>query len=258
VSSIHHLNLGLLETPLGRACCHGLAIVAGDRVALIDTGIGLRDCQEPENRLGRELIEEAGFVLDESKTAIRQLGALGFSPEQVSDIILTHADPDHTGGVADFPEANVHIATEELDAARSGHPRYRSPHFDHGPRWIEHGRDAHAWQGLPARPVTVCGSVQIQLVELFGHTLGHCGVVIPRHEHWLMHAGDAYYLRAELDDPAHPVGALATLRAEDNARRLASLEALRRLHRELGPSLSMTGYHDEEELRRCQTDATGG
>lgn len=245
--SILHLDCGLLETAHGRACCHCLALVEAGRVALVDAGIGLLDCRRPDDRLGRELIDAAGFRFDESRTAIRRLEERGFLPDQVEDVVLTHADPDHTGGLADFPHATVHVSSEERAALAAGEARYQASHFDHAPRWMEHAPTGDSWQGLPARRVTVCGGAQVFLVELFGHTAGHCGVAIPQGNDWLLHAGDAYYLRAELDDPAHPVGELAAIRAHDNTRRLASLDALRRLRADLGPSLRMTGYHDVAE-----------
>ncbi len=245
---ILHLNCGLLKTDLAQACCHCLAIVDGERVALVDTGIGLLDVLQPDDRLGRALIDSAGFRFDERRTALRQLQARGIAAHRVTDIVLTHADPDHTGGLADFPDALVHVAAEERAAVVAGHPRYRLPHFDHGPRWVEHGPSQNEWQGLRARPITVCGGVDILLVELFGHTAGHCGVVLRTSDGWLLHAGDAYYLRVEFDDPQHPVCAMAEAAAIDNARRLESLDQLRRLRDTLGGSLAMIGYHDESEL----------
>lgn len=44
------------------------------------------------------------------------------------------------------------------------------------------------------------------------------------------------------------MGQLAESRAHDNEARLRSLEQLRRLRKELGVRLQMTGYHDVNEL----------
>jgi glyoxylase-like metal-dependent hydrolase (beta-lactamase superfamily II) len=42
---------------------------------------------------------------DERDTLVRRVEALGFSPSDVGAIVLTHADPDHTGGLAELPAA---------------------------------------------------------------------------------------------------------------------------------------------------------
>ncbi len=246
---VHHLNCGIIESPLGRAACHCLAIEHDGRIALVDAGIGLADCRAPDTRLGAELIELAGFRFDESMTALRQLQLMNFDCSQVTDIILTHADPDHAGGLADFPNAKVHIAVEELHALESGTIRYCLKQFEHKPNFAVHSRKGELWQGHPARPFEVCDGLPLFLVELFGHTLGHCGVIIERNDAEIVfHVGDAYYLRAELDDPHHPVSELAQARAENNEQRLASLNVIHDIRAKLGDQITMTGYHDLSEF----------
>ncbi|HVL15236.1 MAG TPA: MBL fold metallo-hydrolase, partial [Gemmata sp.] len=86
------------------------------------------------------------------------------------------------------------------------------------------------------------------LVPLFGHTLGHCGVAARAGDRWLLHAGDAYYLRVELDRDDHPVSALAAQRADDDATRRQSLDHLRRLARDHADRIDLVGYHDFTEF----------
>jgi glyoxylase-like metal-dependent hydrolase (beta-lactamase superfamily II) len=205
------------------------------------------DCRDPDGRVGREAIAAAGFQFREEDTAARQLERLGFRRESVTDVLLTHADPDHAGGLADFPLARVHVSAEEHVALGSGNPRYRPPQFAHGPRWVPHGPSDRRWFGLEARPVELGGG-EVFLVPLFGHTIGHCGVAVRTGGRWLLHAGDAYYLRAELGADDHPVSALAALRADDDPRRVASLEELRRLARDHAGEVVMVGYHDVSEF----------
>lgn len=96
----------------------------------------------------------AGFQFRDQDTAARQVERLVFGPADVTGILPTHGDPDHAGGLADFPHARVHLAAEELDALRSENPRYRPPQFAHGPRWVPHPRSEKRWFGLETRPVT--------------------------------------------------------------------------------------------------------
>jgi hypothetical protein len=65
---------------------------------------------------------------------------------------------------------------------------------------------------------------------------------------WLLHVGDAYYLRVELTDDTHPVSALASARADDNVQRLKTLVELRRLAAVHADEVELFGYHDFTEF----------
>ena len=81
MTELIHLNCGTLRVPnFPTVVCHCLALREGDHAALIDTGIGLQDCKDPDGRLGRELIDAAGFQFNEHDTALRRLEALGIDP----------------------------------------------------------------------------------------------------------------------------------------------------------------------------------
>jgi glyoxylase-like metal-dependent hydrolase (beta-lactamase superfamily II) len=256
---IHHVNMGLLHAPPGpRAACHGLVLAHAGRLALVDTGIGLADVARPLERVGREAIEAAGFQFHAGTTAIRRVEQLGHAASDVQAVVLTHGDPDHVGGLADFPWASVHVGSEEHAALGSADPRYRPPQFAHGPRWVVHGPSSERWFGLEARRVELFDGVDTFLVPLFGHTLGHCGVAVLDGERWLLHVGDAYYLRVELSHDEHPVRALSAARAADDAARRASLEHLRRLQRDHADAVDLVGYHDFGEFPAGALGADAG
>jgi len=249
VSGCVHLNCGWLHAPpLPPACCHCLLYRSDSRVLLVDTGIGLQDIAAPQERIGREAIDAAGFLFIESLTAVRQLERMGIRREQVTDIVLTHCDPDHAGGLSDFPEASVHLAAEEMSNVASGNPRYSPAQFSHEPRWVACESDDSEVFGLPARRVETASGHEVRLVPLFGHTLGHCGVAVKTGDVWMQHAGDAYYLRDELTNPEHPVSQLARMRADDDAARLESLGKLRSLVSSGVEGFRCLGYHDSDEL----------
>lgn len=249
MTRIHHINCGTLLVPgYPTVVCHCLLLDDPNGLALVDTGIGLLDVQNPAERLGRPLIDAAGFQFHAHDTAVRRIEGFELSPGEVGHIVLTHADPDHTGGLADFPAAHVHVSEEELASVSSGHWRYVSTHFAHNPRWQLHGGSTRDWFGLEARPVDLGFTSEVLLIPLFGHTRGHCGVAISQGDRWLLHVGDAYYLRAELTDENHPVSALAAQRADDDPLRRKSLSELRRLFRDHGDQIEMCGYHDIGEL----------
>ena len=228
---VYHVNCGVLHAPPNpRAACHCLLLEDCGRLALIDTGIGLSDVADPVGRIGEPLIDIAGFQFHEQDTAVRQVERLGFRAADVTHVVLTHGDPDHTGGLADFPNATVHVSAEELARLGTGHGRYRrfiSPTGRSGRRI----RLRRALFGLEARSVNFGFGADVLLVPLFGHTLGHCGVAVRLGERWLLHVGDAYYLRVELTTDDHPVSALTAQRADDDQLRRSSLAQLRRLAR---------------------------
>jgi glyoxylase-like metal-dependent hydrolase (beta-lactamase superfamily II) len=246
---VHHLNCGVLHAPpYPQAACHCLLLEESGRFALIDTGIGLLDVLNPRERIGQPLIDLAGFQFRESDTAVRQIEQRGFRAADVKHIVLTHLDPDHTGGLADFPSAQVHVSVEELASFVRGHSRYLPAHFVHEPRWQPVLRASKQWFGLEARPLELEISSEVFLIPLFGHTLGHCGVAIQTSTKWLLHVGDAYYLRAELSQNDHHVAQLAAHRADDDTMRRANLSHLQRLAQDHADEIEMVGYHDFSEF----------
>ncbi len=249
MTKIHHINCGTLIVPgYPTVVCHCLLLEDKNGLALVDTGIGMHDVRSPTDRLGQELIELAGFQFHENDTAVRRIEELGFSVADVKHIVLTHCDPDHTGGLADFPQARVHVANEEWEHAQSGHFRSVSTHFEHGPLWQRYEKPDATWFEFEVRRVDLNFSSEVLLIPLFGHTLGHCGVAIQQDERWLLHVGDAYYLRAELTETDHPVSAFAAQRADDDQARIASLAKLQTLHQNHSDRIDMVGYHDLHEL----------
>lgn len=217
-------------------------------VALIDTGIGMHDINDPDGRIGRGAIDAMGFQFHANTTAIRQLETREVDPTKVGHIVLTHCDSDHVGGLADFPSAQVHLAAEEKRSVDAKHPRYTLSQFSHGPIWQSYEENDCDLFGLPARSVKAMPGVDIRLVPLFGHTEGHCGVAVRNGDMWWLHVGDAYYLRDELTNRAHSIDELASLAAENNDLRVRSLETVRKLTSLHVDHMNWFGYHDVAEL----------
>lgn len=192
---VHHLNCGTMAFGTVDHCLL-VELPAGD-LLLVDTGFGL-DCVRNPELLGwtRHAI---GPALREDETAIRQIRALGHDPRDVRHIVLTHLDYDHTGGLADFPWATVHIHGPEY---RSGirpsvieRIRYRPDQlWAHGVRWQvnEVPADGARWFGFEAVRELPGLPPEILVVPLAGHSRGHVGVAIDTGTRWLLHAGDAF------------------------------------------------------------------
>lgn len=248
--NIYHLNCGLLHAPPNpKASCHCLLLETEKGLVLVDTGIGMKDVQNPEGRINPEVIANAGFQFHEALTAVRQLEKMGFAPDSVRHIVLSHLDNDHTGGISDFPNAVVHVAKEEYEAFRQGSYRYSPRHLEHNPELQLYTDSTETWYGFEARSLVIPGLEDHYLIPLFGHTKGHCGVAVPDGDKWLFYVGDAYYLRAELETSPHPVDALAAMSAEDDTTRRHSLQKIRMLMQAHAQEIEIFGYHDFGEFK---------
>ena len=186
---------------------------------------------------------------------------LGHRPEDVTDIVLTHLDLDHAGGIGDFPGARVHVLADELDAALHPAPRERARYvraqWAHGPRWQRHEVAGEAWCGFGAVGVLEAPADDpVLLVPLRGHTRGHCGVAVPRPGGgWLLHAGDAYFSAGDLASPVTtPPGlrAFQRIMAVDDRQRRDNLERLRELAAASSPEVTVFRAHDPGELAALQ------
>ena len=244
-------RLGLVPP---RLVAHCLLIEGESGLTLVDTGFGTADVADPA-RLGRGFVAALGAALDPAETAYAQVQALGHRPGDVTDIVLTHLDLDHAGGIGDFPGARVHVLADELAAARhrrhaKERGRYVPAQWAHGPRWVEHGTlGGDDWFGF--RSVPLVGE-DVRLVPLRGHTRGHCGVAVRRPSGgWFLHAGDAYFWSGELTrPPTCPAGLrlFQSLVQTDAGARRASQERLRELHARHGHEVTVFSAHDAGEL----------
>lgn len=134
MTEIYHINCVRIVSPLhDNVCGHCLLIKENNKLILIDTGIGYLDTQHPVERIGQQLIDMVGYRFNENITAIRQIENLGLDPKQVTDCVISHMDNDHIGGIADFPQAAVHVGAEEFDSFNSGNPRYLKLPMAHQP-----------------------------------------------------------------------------------------------------------------------------
>jgi glyoxylase-like metal-dependent hydrolase (beta-lactamase superfamily II) len=272
--SVHHINCGTMcpvggrlmddETPgLGPATlvCHCLVIETDHGLVLVDTGFGTRDVLHPYPRLSPLFAGILRPRFDLGETARVQLARRGYHPADVRHIVLTHLDFDHAGGLEDFPRAEVHVMEDELTAARRrpgpvAHGRYRPDQWDEGVRWRTYQPQGESWFGFPC--VRELGGLppEILLVPLVGHTPGHAGVAVHTHDGWLLHAGDAYFFRSEVDPrkPGCPAGlrGYQTLMETDRAARLGNQARLRELVASHADEVRVACAHDATELAMHQ------
>jgi glyoxylase-like metal-dependent hydrolase (beta-lactamase superfamily II) len=244
---------GLLEQ--GLVVCHCLAIETDDGLVLVDTGFGMEDARNP-----RQLGAIFGLMNARPKaetTALKQLESLGFGTADVRRIVATHLDPDHSGGLPDFPQAEVHVLSTELDAALHprlrDRPRYVRAHWEHGPRWVRHEAGGDEWFGFQSVRILPGLDAELLLIPLPGHSLGHTAVALRTGDRWLLHCGDAYFNHGEVQTPPTCPSGLRffqNLNAADNKARKENQERLRELAARHGEEISFVCSHDPHELER--------
>lgn len=239
-------------------CCHCLLIEGKDGLILVDTGLGTADVSTPSRLgLGFNTVVRPRLLMEE--TALHQIRELGLDPRDVRHIVPTHLDLDHAGGLADFPQAEVHVYAKELQAALTRpslheKSRYIPAQWAHGPRWTPHGVDGERWMGFEAIRALPGTDEEVLLVPLVGHTRGHCGVAVRSETGWLLHCGDAYFFRGEMDvdTPECPIGLrfFQSLVQMDGASRVANQLRLRELKQQHGNEVTLFCAHDPVELAR--------
>jgi glyoxylase-like metal-dependent hydrolase (beta-lactamase superfamily II) len=152
----------------------------------------------------------------------------------------------------------VHVLADEREAAlypgdAMERDRYRECHFAHGPDWVTHDAvSEERWFGLDRIRDVPGLPPGIVLVPLAGHTRGHCGVAVDTGEGWILHCGDAYYVKEELREAGRaPVGVRAFRRVahHDHARAMHSLESIKSVLREHGGEVRAVASHDQFEYR---------
>ena len=94
-----------------RGSLQNYLIDTGDEVILVDTGLpaGTPEEAPDENSLA--------YTGKDICSYMEALAALGYKPEQVTKILLTHKHADHSGELKSFPNAEIFVNEEELSAA---------------------------------------------------------------------------------------------------------------------------------------------
>src|SRR5215216_2085332 len=109
-----------------------------------------------------------------------QLRRLGFSPDDVRWVVLTHFHTDHAGSLAHFPNSEILSSKVDFEYSRGMRGRARGFLPQHWPQWfsptlVEPGR--RPFGPFPASTaLTAAGDVH--LLPTPGHTPGHLSVAL--------------------------------------------------------------------------------
>ena len=185
--------------PLNARC---LLIEGEGRLVLVDTGIGKKyDAKFAEI-----------FAVDASCDLVASLQGLGFTPEDVTDVVLTHLHFDHCGGAtkrnADtlevvFPRAVHHVQRSHWDWAQRSNVRERNSFLAENLQPLSASGQLNLIDGdteiLPdIHTITVNGHTEaMQLVRIAdaSRSLVFMADLIPTHAHLPMAWNMAYDVR---------------------------------------------------------------
>lgn len=184
---------------------------------LVDTGCHPGVVDDPVKHWG----EVARVVVPQvtaDQLVENQLRLAGVEPVTVRHVINTHLHVDHAGGNNLFPEATFYVQQRERDVAigpREGQAgTYVADDWSKVTRWELLGGDADLF-----------GEGTIKLLHLPGHTPGFQGVLVTLPEQKILLAGDAIYVRENLESFAVPEGVWDYNSWVGSARRVAEIVA---------------------------------
>jgi glyoxylase-like metal-dependent hydrolase (beta-lactamase superfamily II) len=211
---------------------------------LLDGGMQLEACRDPDAYLGAELVAVMNPRVSEGNHVLAQLESIGVDPASVRYVVQSHLHFDHVGAVGHLPGATFLVHRRELEYAAD-------------PDWFAdgyHARDLDrpdmTWETFDLdeddAELDLYGDGTIRLIHTPGHAVGLVAMVVALPRQTIILAGDAADTATHYAHRALPGLYL------DGPALVRSIDRLRRLERETEASLVIFG-HDLEQwatLRR--------
>lgn len=166
------------EQIIYRSSLQNFLIDTGEEVILVDTGFET-GMAAPAKKLGAPL-----YMGEKIADFVDSFIALGYKPEQVTKILVTHKHPDHTGALKYFSNAKVVISPEDADAMKlSGDNIVRAEYKDGA--YFNFAKADQIAKG-------------VWFIEAKGHTKGNSIVIAESDGLYYMMHGDVTYCDAAL------------------------------------------------------------
>lgn len=157
-----------------RSGLQNYVIDTGTEVILVDTGL---PAGTPEEAPDENTMIYTGKDI---KSYMEALKDLGYKPEQVSKILITHKHADHTGELKSFPNAKIYVNAEECDADEIKNIENIIPvHFTDG-----------AYHNFPESQKIADG---VYYIKAKGHTKGNSLIIAEDDGLFYMFEGDITY-----------------------------------------------------------------
>ena len=158
-----------------RGSLQNYLIDMGDEVILVDTGLPAGTPEEVPDE------KSLAFTGKDICSYMEALAALGYRPEQVTKILLTHKHADHSGELKSFPNAKIYVNADEVSAAElQGINNIVPVRFTNG-----------AYYNFPESQKIAEG---VTLIKAKGHTNGNSIVIAESNGLFYMLHGDITYV----------------------------------------------------------------
>lgn len=119
-------------------------------------------------------LRDENAVMEESDTILPQLKKLGYTPDDIDYVVISHMHMDHVGYIDSFPNATFIVRKAELQAA--WWPEIFERGYDL--RTYEHTRGFRFIQLGSDEDFDVFEDGRIVLIDTRGHSRGHQSVVL--------------------------------------------------------------------------------
>ena len=158
-----------------RGSLQNYLIDTGDEVILVDTGLPAGTPEEVPDE------KSPLFTGKDICNYMEAFAALGYKPEQVTKILLTHKHADHSGELRSFPSAKIYVNADETAAAElQGLDNIVPVSFTDG-----------AYHNFPASQKIADG---VYYIKAKGHTGGNSIVIVEADGLFYMLHGDITYV----------------------------------------------------------------
>ena len=158
-----------------RGSLQNYLIDTGDEVILVDTGLPAGTPEEKPDE------SSPVYTGKDICSYMEALAALGYRPEQVTKILLTHKHSDHSGELRSFPHAQIYVNADELAAVElQGIENLMPVTFTDG-----------AYYNFPESQKIRDG---IYLIKAKGHTNGNSIIIVENDGLFYMLHGDITYV----------------------------------------------------------------
>ncbi|QHI72923.1 MBL fold metallo-hydrolase [Aminipila terrae] len=145
----------------------------GNEVILIDTGLP-KETQDTLPKAGQKIYQGKRI-----RDYVSALENLGYSPDNVSKILLTHKHPDHSGELRSFPNAKIYLSMAEAEAMNLTGDNIIPVEYNDGP-YYNFEKSKKIADGVYFLPAP-------------GHTKGNSVVVVEKDGLFYMIHGDITY-----------------------------------------------------------------
>lgn len=158
-----------------RGSLQNYLIDTGTDVILVDTGLPTGTPEETPNE------DSLAYTGKDICSYMDALKAIGYKPEQVTKILLTHKHADHSGELRSFPNAKIYVNKDELNAAElQGLSNIIPVSFTDG-----------AYYNFPETQIIANG---IRYIKAKGHTNGNSIVIVESDGLFYLIHGDITYV----------------------------------------------------------------